>query len=132
MLKRSVLNLLLDEHLSPRVAVQVRAKHPGAHIIAFQEWDGGSHLGEPDEVLLAAAAAQGLTLVTYDLRTIAPLLKTWGEQGTAHSGVVFIDARTLAPNDLGGLTRALGELWEQEGEEKWSNRVLFLFAAGGR
>ena len=73
-----------------------------------------------------AAFERAWTLVTYDLRTIAPLLKDWGEIGRMHGGVIFVDERTLAPNDFGGLVRALGQVWTQQGSHEWSNRILFL------
>jgi hypothetical protein len=39
------------------------------------EWDKGHFLGQEDSACMREAAAQGLTLVTYDWRTIPPLLK---------------------------------------------------------
>jgi len=74
------------------------------------------------------AALLGFVLVTYDLRTIVPLLKAWGEQGVDHGGVILVDGRTLAPNDFGGLTRALGALWNAERRASWANRVIYLTA----
>jgi hypothetical protein len=53
------------------------------------EWEDGYFLGQEDSACLREAAAQGLTLVTHDRRTIPPLLKTWAEEGRTHGGVVF-------------------------------------------
>lgn len=72
------------------------------------------------------AATQGLSLVTYDQRTIAPLLKTWGEGGISHGGVIFGDGKTVAPNDCGGLVRGLAALWDAFGQEDWTEWVLYL------
>ena len=58
-------------------------------------------------MLLKAAAVERLTLVTYDRRTITPLLKVWGEAGLEHGGVVFVDNHTIASSDIGGLVKAL-------------------------
>jgi hypothetical protein len=66
--------LLLDEHLSPVVAAQVQAKQPAVVIRSVHHWRGGDLLGQDDGPLLAAAAEEALTLVTYDQKTIAPLL----------------------------------------------------------
>lgn len=121
-----MLRLLLDEHLSPTLARQVLAHRPDVAIVSLNTWEDGVHRGDPDPVVLSVARAQGLTLVTYDQRTIVPLLKVWGEQGTVHGGVIFIDERTLAPSDFGGLMRALVALWDAHAEEDWADRVIYL------
>ncbi|HXI18203.1 MAG TPA: DUF5615 family PIN-like protein, partial [Chloroflexota bacterium] len=94
-----MLSLLLDEHISPVVAQQLRSKWlalpaPRCSVLSLHEWQDGTALGWPDEMVLQAAQAQQLTLVTYDQRTILPLIKVWGEAGTSHGGVIFIDEKT--------------------------------------
>jgi len=121
-----MLSLLLDEHLSPVIAEQLKRKHPGIRIIAIRDWRGGAFLETPDPIILAAAFEESMTLVTYDQRTIAPLLKSWMEQGIDHGGVVFIDEKTIASQDFGGLVKSLGLLWKREGRADWKNRVVFL------
>ncbi len=121
-----MLRLLLDEHVSPVVGRELRLKHPDLFVVGVQEWHGGLHLGLPDEELLLVAREEGLTLVTYDLRTIAPLLKRWAEEGTAHGGVIFVDGKTIAPNDFGTLVRSLASLWQAQGRETWTEWVFFL------
>jgi len=124
-----VLRLLLDEHVSPRVARGLRAKRPAIRVVTMQEWEGGAHLSERDELLLSAAREQRLTLVTYDRRTIAPLLKAWGEQGIPHGGVIFVDERTVSPSDIRGLVNALGQLWKAQHTMDWLDRVVYLTRA---
>jgi len=77
-------------------------------------------------VCLQQAAVQGLTLVTYDRRTIPPLLKDWAEEGRSHGGVIFVDEKTISPADPGGLVRALSELAKATGRWDWIDRVSFL------
>ena len=72
------------------------------------------------------AYRQGLTLVTYDTKTIVPLLKMWGEQGVTHGGVIFVKASAIAPHNIGGLMRALVKLWTQYGKEDWTNASIYL------
>ncbi len=79
-----------------------------------------------DEVLLGESQARGWTLVTYDQATITPLLKNWAEQGIAHGGVIFVDNSTIASSDIGGLIRALGQLWNRERRSDWENMVVYL------
>lgn len=85
-----------------------------------------AYLQVTDDLILQAAHAAGWTLVTYDRRTIPQLLKTWGEQGIAHGGVVFVDERTIAQNEVGGLIRALAQLANRLGDVEWENRDVYL------
>lgn len=124
--QNAVLRLLLDEHLSPVIAQQVRARNPRISILSLHEWEAGFYLQQEDDLLLRTAHAQQLTLVTYDQRTILPLLTAWGEADIAHGGVVFVDTHTLLPNNFGGLVRALVDLWEAESQLVWTNRIAYL------
>jgi hypothetical protein len=121
-----VLKLLLDEHISPEVAKGIRARRSDLSVHALAEWDGGHLLGKPDEVCLEVARIHGLTLLTYDLRTIPPLLKDWHERGSIHAGVIFVDGKTISPSDLGALVRSVIALADEQCDEDWSNRVVFL------
>jgi len=125
-----VLRLLTDEQISPTVARQALARCRGLSITAIQRWEGGGFVGAADELVLQAAHQQKLTLVTFDLRTIPPLLRLWAEQGIDHSGVILVHEQTLAPNDIGGLAAALCAVWKAQGAMDWTNRVVFLRSAG--
>jgi hypothetical protein len=94
-------------------------------IFCMSEWEEGT-LGQDDSVCLHAAALRGLTVVTYDRRTIPPLLKDWAEQERDHGGVIFVDERTIAPSDIGGLVMALNQLANETENLDWMNRVFFL------
>ena len=121
-----MLKLLLDEHISPDVADGLRRRHRSLVIHWVTEWEGGGSLGKDDSACLLEAAAQSLTLVTYDRRTIPPLLKIWAEEGRRHGGVVFVDEKTISPADVGGLVRALFQLFKETGKWDWVDRVYFL------
>jgi hypothetical protein len=90
------------------------------------EWQDARLSGAPDDLLLREAHQHKLTLVTYDQATIVPLLKSWAEQGISHSGVIFIDDKTIRQDDFGGIIRALGQLWQKGRNENWLNRVVYL------
>ena len=121
-----MLKLLLDEHISPDVAEGLRRRNRRLVVRYIAEWEGGDFLGRDDSACLQHAARQGLTLVTYDRRTIPPLLKTWAEEDRNHGGVVFVDEKTISPADVGGLVRALKQLLTETGRWDWSNRIYFL------
>lgn len=121
-----MLVFLLDEHISPRVAKELRARCGETVCVCLREWQDGALLGADDSTLLSEAAEAGLTLVTYDVRTLAPLLKTWMESGLHFAGVVFVDTRTVAPTDIGLLVCSLEHLWRARSGEDWTDRVIFL------
>lgn len=118
------MRLLLDEHVALAVARGVVSA--GVEAVALRDWQSGAYFQLPDDVILQAAHAAGWIMVTYDMRTIPPLLKGWGEQGRSHGGVVFVDDRTIAPSDVGGFVRALVRLASQLGDVEWENRVVYL------
>ncbi len=121
-----MLKLLLDEHISPEVASGLRRRIRMLAVHAMVDWEGGNFLGQDDAACLREAAVQGLTLVTYDRRTIPPLLKAWVEEGRSHGGVIFVDEKTILPADIGGLVRALTALAREAGVWDWKNRIVFL------
>lgn len=121
-----MLSLLLDEQISPVVAAQIRARRPACRAESVYGWRDGALTGAPDDAVLRAAAREGLTLVTYDQRTIQPLLREWGSAGTSHAGVVFVDERTVAPQNFGGLISALVQLWDRDHATDWRDRIVFL------
>jgi len=121
-----MLKLLLDEHISPDVAKGLRRPNRALEVRYLVEWENGLFLGQDDPACLREAAIQGLTLVTYDRRTIPPLLKTWAEEGRTHGGVIFVDEKTISPGDIGGLVWALTRLARETGNWDWTNRICFL------
>src|SRR5579862_6951274 len=75
----------------------------------------------------AQSRRPGLTLVTYDQRTIPPLLKIWTEEEErTHGGVVFVDEKTISPADIGGLIWALSRLARKTRKSDWTNRIYCL------
>ncbi len=87
-------------------------------------------MGMPDPELLRAAVQQRLTLLTFDLKTIPNLLRLWADQDIEHGGVIFIDEKSFAQNDVGGIARALCALWRSQGKLDWTNRTVFLQKRG--
>jgi hypothetical protein len=121
-----MLKILLDEHVSPDVAAGLRRRHAGLVVHSMVEWEHGSYLGQEDSACIEEASVQGLTLVTYDRRTIPPLLKRWAEEGHSHAGVIFVDEKTISPADIGGLVKALGVLVKEARTWDWTDRIVFL------
>ena len=124
-----MLSLLTDEQISYVVAEQVRQRRADIPMESVRSWQGGAFEGADDAALLRAAHQVNLTLITYDRRTIPPLLLAWGASGETHAGVVFVDNATIAHNDIGGLVRAIIARWDEAKDWDWTNRVDFLRTA---
>ena len=121
-----MIGLLLDEHVPLAVAKGLKLRRPELQVRTVPEWEGGRLRGRSDEELLVAAAAMGLVLVTYDLRTIPPLLREWGRGGQDHHGVIFCNAKTISQREIGLLVRQLARICAVSADEDWTNRVEFL------
>lgn len=121
-----MLSLLLDEQISPQVVAALTVLGADVPVVSLYDWRAGALTGTDDALVLQEAAEDGLTLVTYDLKTIPPVLVEWGVVGRSHGGVIFVDDRSIAPADFGGLARALLFCWEEQGAWDWTNRIVYL------
>lgn len=121
-----MLKLLLDEHISPSVATGLRRLFPSIQVHAIREWKSGTLIGEQDSKILRTAVEDRLTLVTFDLRTIPKLLKEWTAGDRDHGGIVFVDDKTIRPGKIGSLIRQLAKLYQESGQDDWTNRIEFL------
>jgi hypothetical protein len=125
-----MLKLLLDEHVWPKLADQLRSALPKAQIESLHTWKGGRLLHQSDERVLVEAHQAGWTLLTFDLATIPSLVAERTELGEDHGGVIFVSAKSFAQNDHGGLLRAIVRAWPEWSAERWTNRVEFLRRLG--
>lgn len=91
---------------------------------SLTDWTG-ILLGASDEEILKEAALQSMTLLTFALKTITTLLRNWGERGVNHGGVIFVDNKSFAQNDIGGILKLLADLWEIQEKDDWKNRCFF-------
>jgi predicted nuclease of predicted toxin-antitoxin system len=101
------LRLLLDEHLSPEIARQLRA--PGHDVIAV----GERHdlRGRSDRVHFASLPDQQRAIVTRDLGDFRPLLAEALRRGTPTYGIVCVPERfPLSRAHIGRLVRSLAAL----------------------
>jgi hypothetical protein len=121
-----MVKFLLDEQISPEVAERLKRRAGQITIHYLAKWETGRFLSSPDELILEEATRQNLTLVTYDRKTIPPILKNWGEAGQDHGGVIFVDSESFPPSDFGGLVQGLQKLWEETRDWEWKNRIVTL------
>ncbi len=100
------LNLLLGENISQLVAGHVRKHQSDIGFESVHTSQQGAFRGRLDRELLLVASAGGLTLVTYDLKTIHPLLVELSAEGQSYASVAFADALTIANDEFGTIMRA--------------------------
>ena len=101
------LKLLLDEHLSPKVARQLRER--GHDVIAVGE--RADLRGRPDRVHFASLPTEQRAIVTRDLADFRPLLAEEMRRGLKSYGVVCVPGRfPLSRDGIGRLVSALDAL----------------------
>jgi hypothetical protein len=101
------LKLLLDEHLSPEIARQLRKR--GHDVVAVSERPGLR--GRPDRVHFASLPTEQRVIVTRDLPDFRPLLAEALRRGTTTCGLVCVPRRfSLDRDGIGRLVRALDAL----------------------
>ena len=121
-----MLSFLLDEQISPEVAKQIHRKHSEIPITSIHSWQNGNYLGVSDEAILQAAKLEQLTLITYDQKTIPPILVEWGQANIDHTGIIFVDYRSISPSNFGRLVKAIVWLWKTQKNSSWQNRIVYL------
>ena len=124
-----MLAFLTDEHISHVVAEQVQKKRANIRIESVLQWRNGTLRQTADDLILAAAQEERLTLVTYDQKTIPPILVELAMNDGHHSGVVFVDRNSLSSENIGGLVQALIALYDQHHHLDWTDTVMFLSPA---
>jgi Domain of unknown function (DUF5615) len=101
------LKLLLDEHLSPEIARQLRERGHDAIAVA----EHADLRGRPDRVHFASLPEQQRVIVTRDLADFRPLLADSLRRGTPTYGLVCVPARfPLNRDGIGRLVAALDAL----------------------
>lgn len=98
------MRLLLDEHLSPEIARQLRVR--GHDVVAVSERPGLR--GRPDRVHFASQPDERRVIVTRDLGDFRPLLADALRRGQATYGLVCIPRRF--PRNREGLGRIVTAL----------------------
>ena len=76
--------LYLDEHLSPRLAIQLR-KH-GFDVVAVRE---ANMLSQSDSDQLALSVDQGRAFVTFNFHDFVALHEQYIASGIEHYGIIF-------------------------------------------
>lgn len=127
------MRLLLDHDVSgPRVGERLVAR--GHDVRALDQEP--QHAGLTDDEVLQLATSDGRIVVTHDVNTFPPLLRTFAERGESHAGAIIIVA--IRSRDFDLIVRAV-EAWlaRYPQHEQWRDLTVFAThsdaaSAGGR
>jgi hypothetical protein len=116
-------HLLLDEMLSPTIAVQLRER--GIDVQAVLE--RRELVSYPDEALLELATREQRILVTKNVVDFGPLSQQWAADGRSHAGLVFLSTKTFPETRdwIGAVASALAQASEQ-GQLPGAGEVVWL------
>jgi hypothetical protein len=117
------IKLLLDVHITPKVAEALKHHFAGLDVKSIHETDWAAL---PDEVLLELLDAENRVLVTRDVRTIPGHTNARIAAGMTFAGVIYADSKRHRQTDTRGLIRRLIEVIELHGNEDFSCRSGWL------
>jgi hypothetical protein len=119
------MRLLLDEHFSPEIARQLRAR--GHDVVAARERLEVHGLTDRD--LLTLASDESRVIVTENVADLAELHRQQILTGDGHAGLVFTSPKGFprTRRGIGRLVRALSALLnEQPGADALADQVWWL------
>jgi hypothetical protein len=95
---------LLDEQLSPQIAVPLRQAGHDVDAVADRE----DLVGRSDRVILEAACREGRAVVTNNIKDFRPLAAEWLAQGRVHAGLIVPPStRTRTRNAIAAVAAAV-------------------------
>lgn len=99
------MKLLLDEQLSPDIAVRLRERQHD--VVAVCERP--DLVASDDEALLGLALSENRALLTNNVRDFVRIASRWAGEGRSHGGLLFVSDRTLprSRDTIGAYVRAL-------------------------
>ena len=121
-----MLAFITDENISHAVAEQLILKRPEIEIHSVLTWEGGRLRNRPDAEILQVANDREWTFVTYDQKTVPPILVEIAMSGRHHGGVVFVDRKSISASDIGSLIAGLISLFDLTCGWEWKDRIVHL------
>jgi len=121
------MRLLLDEHLSPSVAVELRRL--GYDVVAIAERD--DLRGRPDDEIFARAAIDGRAVVTFDVGDHLALDRRFVQLRHRHGGLILLGqaGSWSAGRSVGRLVAVLaGLMAAHPADDAFADRVEWLQA----
>lgn len=119
------MRLLLDEHYSPEIARQLRAR--GHDVLSVRERQDLAGLKDAD--LFARVVSEGRAILTNNVGDFMPLSHQLLLGGEGHFGLLFTSDKSLPrrKDTIGQYVRVLDQLLtDNPGEDACRNRILWL------
>lgn len=123
------MKLLLDEHLDPRIAAELRRRGHDVEAVAERR----DLRGSSDEALWLAARAEGRSIVTHDVGDFVRLASQDSAIGKRFPGVVLVNRRRFSPGEreVGRLVASLGSmLAANPADDALAGRMIWLEPPG--
>ena len=112
---------ILDEQLSPQIAVLLRQSGYDVHAVA----DRDDLVGRSDRIIFEVACSEGRAVVTNNIKDFRPLAAEWLAQGRVHAGLILLpSARTRTRNAVTAVAAAIENVLRNHpdglsGSERW-------------
>ena len=112
---------LLDEQLSPQIAVLLRKT--GYDVVSVADRDDLA--GSSDRIVFETACREGRAVVTNNIKDFRPLAAEWLAQGRNHSGLILLpSSRTRTRSAVAVLAAAIEGILRAQpdgiaGSERW-------------
>ena len=112
---------ILDEQLSPQIAVLLRQAGHDVDAVASRE----DLAGRGDRIIFEAACGEGRAVVTNNIKDFRPLAAEWLAQGRVHAGLILLPStRTRTRNAIAAVAGAIENVLRDHpdglrGSERW-------------
>lgn len=119
------MRLLLDEHYSPLIAEQLRARGHDATAVAGQP----ALAGLADWTLITAARRDGRALLTENVGDFMPIATELNRTGTPHAGIILANPHRFprSRDGMGRLVEALHDLLvAHPQDDAFADRIVWL------
>lgn len=87
---------LLDEQLSPKIAVLLRKAGFDVEAVAERP----DLVGRSDTVILEVASSESRVVVTNNIKDFRPIASEWLAQGRVHAGLILLPSSRIRTRDL--------------------------------
>lgn len=119
------MRLVADANLSRHFVEACLRLDPKIPLVHISDWMNGKHRMSHDAVLLSVLHEHGLTLVSFDRRTMAMHAGQLTRAGAGHAGIILF-RRSVGQTDYGKQSRLVIEFWKQAMDWDWSDRIEYL------
>jgi hypothetical protein len=117
--------LVADENTSHHFVAACRKIDRSLPLIHISEWMDGAYLSAKDPALLMILREENLVVVGFDRASMAMHAGTLTREGLGHAGVILF-RRSVSVVAYGKQARLMVDLWQQEREHDWADRIVYL------